>query len=177
MKLRTRPAVVLAVLALTVTAGCKTSNTPHVATAQSGAPVIATSASPGPSPAADDDDRAIQFQQCMHDHGVELQLGKKGDPQVGPSFDPARIQAAYEACRAYASSGDGNKVKLTAEDIEKLRLFSQCVRDHGIEDWPDPDPETGEMKFADPGAVKTNPKLPAALKACQSKAPRIGAGG
>ena len=27
---------------------------------------------------------------------------------------------------------------VTAEDIEKMGKFSQCVREHGIPEWPDP---------------------------------------
>jgi hypothetical protein len=128
-----------------------------------------------PSPAADEGDRALQFQQCMHDHGVDVQTGPKGDVAIQASpADKRRAITATEACQAYLPGG-GEKLKLSPEDIEKLRQLSQCIRDHGFADWPDPDPETGQMRLDSLGEhgadLKTDPQFQRAMQACESLAP------
>ncbi|NUR74043.1 MAG: hypothetical protein HOU81_24790 [Hamadaea sp.] len=167
-------AVLVAGLVLT---GCKSSG-PGVASAGSGAPVVSSSTSAGPSPAADEGERAIQFQQCMRDHGVEVQTEEdKGGVAIQAS--PGQKQkalAATEACRMYLPGG-ADKPRMAPEDIERLRQFAQCMRDHGILDWPDPDPETGAVQFTDAAAIKRDPKLPEAMRACDNLQPHGTSGG
>jgi hypothetical protein len=58
--------------------------------------------------------------------------------------------------------------KISPEDLEKVRQYARCMREHGI-DMPDPGPDgslTGGAVTGDDGA-----KLDAADKACQSKLP------
>jgi len=161
-------AVLVAGLAL---AGCKSSG-PGVATAGSGAPAASSSAGSGPSPAADEGERAIQFQQCMREHGVEVQTSEdKGGVAIQASpGDKQKAIAATEACRRYLPAG-GEKPQMSPEDIERMRQFSQCMRDHGIPEWPDPDPETGRISMENDRELKQNPKLPEAFRACDNLQP------
>jgi hypothetical protein len=154
-------------------AGCKGSSGPGVATA--GSPAAHGSAGSGPSPAADEGDRALQFQQCMREHGVEVHTSEdKGGVSIAASpgslEDKQKMTAATEACRMYLPGG-GDKPELSPEDIDRLRRFAQCMRDHGVPEWPDPDPQTGELHFDGEVNVKRNPKLPDALKACENLQP------
>jgi hypothetical protein len=166
-------------------AGCKSTDGPKVASAADtqARPSSTTSstASAMPSPAADEADRALQFQRCMSDHGVEVETGPKGDVgiQASPGDKRAALRAT-EACRIYLPGG-GDKPTMDAADIEKLRQFSQCVRDHGYPQWPDPDPETGQMKFDDTqgdlGDLKNDPQFVQAIRACENLVPKGGAKG
>lgn len=182
MKRHITLAAVLA--ACLLAAGCDHGTGPKVASAQGASqPRPSSTASPMPSPAADEGDRALQFQQCMHDHGVDVQTDSKGGVAVQASpGDKQKAITATEACQIYLPGGGEKQKQLSPEDIEKLRRFSQCVRDHGFPDWPDPDPETGQMRFNQQdqshiGDLKADPQFQQAVRACESLAPSRAAGG
>lgn len=169
----------VAIAALAITAGCSHTRSPKVATAASGTQVLPSStASPMPSPAADPGDRLIQFQQCMHNQGVEVEIDGNGKPQiaVSPGSSKEKPDTAIQACRMYAPNGaEKSREPVTPEDIEKLRQFSQCIREHGFPDFPDPDPETGGVNLSSMGAagndIKANPQFRQAAQACQNFLP------
>ena len=160
-------------LAVLTVAGCSGSGGSGVATAGG----KGTAAS-GASPAADPSVRAQQYAQCMAEHGApQPRAADKdaGDPQA-PAL--ASAQAAFEACQQYLG-GEVAASPMSAEDIAKMRQFSECVREHGVPDWPDPDPRTGQITFPSDDvatAVKKNPDLPAAMKACEQLSPDYGKG-
>jgi hypothetical protein len=165
-------------IACLLATGCTKTDGPKVASAQqagrSSQAQPSGTASPMPSPAADEGDRALQFQRCMHDHGIDIETGPDKTVQVQASpGDKRRAIDATEACQIYLPGG-GEKLKLSPEDIEKVRQFSQCIRDHGFPDFPDPDPETGQMRSADMralGNVKSNPQFERAIQACENLQP------
>jgi hypothetical protein len=172
MKRHIATAAAFAVLA--IAAGCSHSASPKVASAAGGSqPHPSSTASPGPSPAADAADRQIQFQQCMHDHGVEVEVGPDGKLDIAPSQGSiGKPTAQIEACQAYLpNGGTKSRAPVTPEDIEILRHLSQCIREHGFPDWPDPDPETGAMNLnsmPNQGRdIKSNPQFRQAAQACQ----------
>jgi hypothetical protein len=104
----------------------------------------------------------LRFAQCMRQHGVDIPDpngngaitvqgdagGSSSGPQSGPgSVDPnsPTFQAAQTACQKFMpSGGPGN---LTAQDIKanqaKGLKFSQCMRQHGLPDFPDPQSDAG----------------------------------
>jgi hypothetical protein len=122
------------------------------------ASVTGTKATPSatgkPAP-LDDAAQAEKFQQCMKDHGVQVQLAAPGaagnqeggggarvqgthgpnDPQ-GPTKE--QIDKATEACRQYAPNG-GEPPSLDPAQVEQERKYAQCMREHGVTDFPDPD--------------------------------------
>jgi len=86
--------------------------------------------------------------ECVRSHGVPdfvdptLENGrlKGGGPPEGA--DDTTVDAAMLACKeiwarlpATVVQGDPPP---TAAEIEGMRRFSACVREHGIPDWPDP---------------------------------------
>jgi hypothetical protein len=159
--MRRKRSVVVALAALAAglaLTGCESTGGSQVASANGGA---RPTSSASPPPAADPEERALQFQQCMKEHGAEITAS--GAP-IGTSVSKDFFAKAQEACRIYAPSAH-ELHKYSPEEVEKLRQLSRCVREHGVPEWPDPDPETGEIMFMpDP---KKYPKAPEALEACK----------
>jgi hypothetical protein len=164
----------LFLLVLGVTAGCHSSaKGSGVASAGGGRPAASA------SPATDPDELRRQFTQCLRDHGVQVD---DADPNGGGDLrvqDGGKDKNAMTACQQYlppgklAGGGDPGQ-------IEQLRQFAACMRDHGIQ-MSDPDPNTGALQLAQGnGAGKFNPDDPtfqAADQACKDKLPgRKGAG-
>jgi hypothetical protein len=130
----------------------------------------------GPSPAVDVSARAVQYEQCLSRHGYQLPAPEDKDTlpvTTGPSE-----QAAMAACQRYLG-GEVESSPMAPEDIARMRQFSACVREHGVPDWPDPDPRTGEITFPSDeaaAAVKRDPHLHDALKVCEQLSPDYGKG-
>jgi hypothetical protein len=101
------------------------------------------------------------------------------DPNSGGVFDKSkltlqllgvsssRLQSAQAACRHLAPNGGQppNQARLQRMKAQALQ-FSQCVRAHGVPDFPDPD-STGRIR--DPASVGIDqgaPRFQAANQAC-----------
>jgi len=117
----------------------------------------------------------LKYAQCMRDHGVDM---PDPDPNGGMTLqggpgDESKISAAQEACKNLLPNG-GVPPTPSAEDLEKARQFAQCMRDHGIADFPDPDPNGGGIRINGDQNSDMNPDNPtfkAAMEACNSLAP------
>ena len=105
----------------------------------------------GPSsPAADPGQRALQFAQCMREHGVDMpdpDPNNRGQIQLGPpGTDTRKVQEAAQACRAFSPIGNADSGNQTPAQKEARLKFAQCMREHGVENWPDPsDSQQGPM--------------------------------
>jgi hypothetical protein len=117
-----------------------------------------------------------QYGQCMRDHGIARfrdgtldhgRLTRAGAPDG--SFTEAGMQAATEACKSISdklpASVMAPEPPPPAAELEKMAKFSDCIRNHGIPDWPDPD-SRGAFKLTDPTIVKSD-KFLAAQTACK----------
>jgi hypothetical protein len=156
MRLRLTTLALLAALAVT---GCGP-GTPDVATAGG-------KAGAGATPTANATEQQARYEQCLREHGVEVRPSDKYAP-VSP-VPQDRVDAAEQACARYLPTEVEPEPKDPAE-LEKLRQFARCLREHGVPEWPDPDPRTGEFTWSSDeqaGAAKRNPKLPAAMTACE----------
>jgi hypothetical protein len=126
-------------------AGCGSSQS-HVAqlgstttpTEAGGAP-----AGPGGSPTA----QMLAYARCMRSHGVPAFPDPNGrgeipKPQVvsARQSDPSRFDSANSACDHLLPSGGGNGETPAdiARDWNQFRQFAQCMRDHGVPNWPGP---------------------------------------
>jgi hypothetical protein len=130
-----------------------------------------SSSSNGAAPSGDRS-QAIAYSQCMRKNGVP----DFPDPDASGRFrgvgheaqgDP-KFQAAQEACRDLAPGGEHERLGDPAF-VEQMREFSQCMRENGLPDFPDPDPD-GRLRG--PGHEQQNdPQYQAAFEACRGKLP------
>jgi hypothetical protein len=121
---------------------------------------------------------ALELAKCMRANGFPNFPDPVQDDQGRWYFPPetAGDWQPAEACRPLVHDwkiafSDGKAV--TAEDLAKLREYSKCMHDHGIEDFPDPDAD-GNIEL--PERLRTladnqDPTFMAAARACESLRP------
>lgn len=188
-----RLAVCAVVLALAVgLAGCGKKPGDGIATAgQNGN-------NPSSAPVATDpQERARQFAQCMRDNGIDMPdptFSEDGGMsiQIGPGEGAApadkaeaselqeKMQKAMQACQKYMPNG-GEMGKPNPEMQEKMRQFAKCMRDNGVENFPDPQENGGIMiQGGGPGSGDgldpDDPTFKAAEEKCKSYLPFGGEG-
>lgn len=180
----------LAALCIGAFAACSRATDADIPTArdsQSASPGAANSAQAEPTPTAEDAaDAALTYSQCMREEGVPTfpDADAEGRIRISPpgSIDPnsAVFQAAGEACRELAPPGWGES-DAGPGDAEALLKFTRCMRQNGVADFPDPDPNTGvrNMFGRDSKLDPNDPKVKAALESCEplledSQKPAIG---
>jgi hypothetical protein len=126
-------------------------------------------------------DLALKFAQCMRDHGVQVAEpggGPDSSVTIGPGQAGAaddKTRAALEACRQYMPNG-GTLAKPNAQQIEQTRRLAQCMRDHGVSKFPDPNAD-GALELSGTGIDPNDPTFKAANEACKSLRPGGGQGG
>lgn len=127
--------------------------------------------SAGASAPVDEAAQGRKFAQCMRGEGVDMpDPGAEGMAAM-PALDPKdsaamkKMNAAVEKCREFLPNG-GEAPKASAEDLAKAREYAKCVRENGLPDFPDPDPETGRFKI-DPDKSKAFDKMSEASEKCQ----------
>jgi hypothetical protein len=139
MNRRLRPLAALAMVAL-IGAGCSNGS------AENGNTGTGTGSSGG-NKNATNRDRAMKFAECMRDNGVsefpdpDASEGLTIDGVVnGSSLDPssAAWQNAIAACEDLQPPGFTGDGEVTAEEQETRLEFAQCMRENGVEDFPDP---------------------------------------
>jgi hypothetical protein len=125
------------------------------------------------SPSADPRDAALLYAECMRSNGVP----DFPDPDADGRFsvvhdavdeDDPTYRAAAEACRALAPGGEHEQLGDPAF-VEQMREFSQCMRDNGLPDFPDPDAD-GQLRGAG-HELQDDPTYQAAMETCREKLP------
>ena len=132
--------------------------------------------------------QALKFAACMRSHGVPNfpdPSGGGGGIQIpvgsGISpFSPA-FKAAQQDCHTLLPGGGAPPSPATAEQKARLFQLAQCMREHGVSDFPDPtssppsNPAGFRLAFGRPGAFiavpsTIDPQPPSfkqAAKACR----------
>jgi hypothetical protein len=122
----------------------------------------------------------VQFAQCMRTHGVPSFPDPNAQGQVtisGVGPQSASFQAAQRACAKYSpNGGKAPSPAQQAQAVAQALKFSECMRAHGISDFPDPQVSSGAggvsigIRINGNGSSNLNPRDPqfqAAQKACQ----------
>jgi hypothetical protein len=130
----------MAVAAILLLAACGGSSDPRVA--QSGATAGAAGSGPG-SP--DFTARLLKYAACMRQHGVSHFPDPSPDNGFAMPIDrssPAWL-AAQATCHKLLPGGGfhpspGAATHPSAEALASMLSVSQCMRRHGIDDFPDP---------------------------------------
>ena len=105
----------------------------------------------------------LQFQQTQRSgSGPSLRVN-------GVSVNAPAFQSAMQACRSYLPNG-GQPPQLSASQRQAMLQFAQCMRAHGLPNFPDPVFNAGRVGFrAGPGTGldPSSPAFKAAQGACQ----------
>ncbi|MFJ8858476.1 hypothetical protein ACIRD8_08560 [Streptomyces sp. NPDC102451] len=83
--------------------------------------------------------------------------------------DPAEVKEAEAACADKLVVPDASP-----EELAVAQAFTDCMREHGVEDFPDPNPTTGDHDGLEKLDLKTSPEAVAATKACRVGKPGTG---
>lgn len=147
---------VTAVIAAVTIAGCAgdKKNGDGVASA-GGKPTTTASTTGTNSNSGDTGEQMRRFAQCMREHGIDMpdpevddqgrvkvQIGGGGDTGGGNPPGKDEAEAAQKECQQYLPNG-GEPPKMDPADVEKMRQFAKCMRENGIPDFPDPQPDGG----------------------------------
>ncbi|TDD70827.1 hypothetical protein E1293_34425 [Actinomadura darangshiensis] len=130
--------------------------------------------------AASDDQKMREFAKCMRENGVDMPDPKDGRVEIrasagaGKGAGPengGKVEAAQKKCRHLMPNG-GKPRKPKPEELAQMRAFSKCMRDHGISEFPDPQPDGG-VKITNKGGSDMDPEsqvFQKAQKACDKLA-------
>jgi hypothetical protein len=159
--------VVIPALVLAVTA-CGTAKGSDIPTANG----ASTGASAAASLSSEEiQQRAIKFAQCMREQGIDMPDPSADDVRVDDNaVNQDKMNAATEACRQYMPSG-GELRKPSTEEIENSRKFSQCMREHGLANFPDPGADGG-LSLGGTGLNPQDASFKAAEEACKDLRPK-----
>ena|SRR5688572_6779459 len=131
------------------------------------AAALATCSAAAAQTPADREDAALAYSQCMRDNGYAEFPDPLPDGGIRFLVEPvsaSRFQAAAAACRDLAPEGLRDE-EMTPEDLEALLKLSQCVRENGVPDFPDPNAE-GRFDLRGVSEGPDDPRLKAAMDAC-----------
>jgi hypothetical protein len=121
----------------------------------------------------------LQFARCMRSNGVpNFPDPKPGTGELqnianaGVTTGSAAYQAAFQACKKYTPAGQ--VTPQSAADQAKALQFSQCMRAHGVPNFPDPVTGPTGAPAINLGPEHIDPSSPlvgAANQACQRIVP------
>ncbi|MFI0483088.1 hypothetical protein [Actinomadura sp. 9N215] len=126
-----------------------------------------TAAAGGGGEKLSQDEMGVKFAQCMRENGVQMD-----DPKPGQGIQlkikdvpKATVDKAMEACRKYNPQANATGAPDPKEQ-ERGRKFAECMRQNGVEKFPDPKPgQRGIM--IDKNTVGDDPDLETAQQKCQ----------
>lgn len=129
-KLRLLAALAGVTLVSLISAGCGSNAASGTATAGGAG---------GSAKAATAHDKAVKFAECMRANGVPHfpDPDSKGAVNFGVDVPRDVWLKAVDACKALKPPGALSAKRTPKQQSATLR-FAQCVRDHGVKDFPDP---------------------------------------
>ena len=182
MSRKLRPLAALAMVAL-IGAGCSDEPAESGNTGTGSSAGTAGSTGTGGTKTATNREKAVTFAGCMRDNGVSEfpDPDASGDLTIdgvvnGTSLDSSAPawQEAISACRDLQPPGFTGRER-SAEQQEAALRFAQCMRDSGIEDFPDPAEDgplidTTQIPSAAGRGALNIPGFQAAMEECRDPA-------
>jgi hypothetical protein len=173
---RTAAVVIAAAILVLGVAACSGSTSPGVASvgppSAGGSSSSRTSASNG----------LLAFAQCMRSQGVSNfpdpdgsgALPKESAQQLGVSS--SQYQTAQTACAHLLPNNGGVSQAEIQQMMSGMRSFAQCMRSHGVPNWPDPSIDrAGYPIFYLQHKINENsPQIVTKIHACQHQLPQSG---
>jgi hypothetical protein len=130
----------------------------------------------------DPQDASFEYAQCVRDNGYP----EFPDPGPDGGFslsgghgagahdrDDPRLQAAMEACSQLRPAGLDHQDLGDPEYVEQMLAFSQCMRENGVPDFPDPGPDGQLVIGHGSGIDRNDPRLQAAMEICYESVPGV----
>jgi hypothetical protein len=111
----------------------------------------------------------VAFSQCMRSHGVPNFPDPDSEGRISLSgIDPrsSTYQAAQKACQKYLGGGASQNPQQQAQAKANALRYSQCMRSHGIKNFPDPDSEGRISLSSGSGIDPRSYTFQAAQKVC-----------
>jgi hypothetical protein len=136
-------------------------------------------ANSGSNSANDRDVAQVKFRSCMRENGVDLpdSPGQGGGGPGRDDIDRAALEKAQKACQKYQQEAFGDVDPDQREEFQdSFARFSSCMREHDV-DVPDPGAGGGGPPAGGNQIDQDDPKVQAAMKACQDQLPQGGQGG
>ena len=98
------------------------------------------------------------------------------DKSALKGYPVASVNQAMTACHAVLDEADllsGQSSTVSQQELQARLALARCIRAHGVPNFPDPDPTTGDVT-PPAGLTKTSPSILAALAACTTQAKAAG---
>ncbi len=123
--------------------------------------------------------QAVGYSQCIRSHGVpnfpdpvQTPSGHYGYRTTGIDPNSTAFQGAIQACRALPSPWNTTGQQLSPAQQQAWLNWAQCIRVHGVPDFPDPTFSGTEVR--DSGVGSNSSQLQSAMDACKSLRPSVG---
>jgi hypothetical protein len=142
-----------------------------------------------PSPSPDPQAQMLKFAECMRANGVTdfpdpstTAGGQKTEIhfEAGSGLDPKdpTFQKAEQACSKYIGGSLGTRGKPDKAMQARMLKFAECMRAHGVTNFPDPSTDGGIRIEAGPGSGldPNDPTFQQAQQACAALNPKGGGG-
>jgi hypothetical protein len=132
-------------------------------------------------------EKAVKFAECMRNNGVSAFPDPPASGELtidgvanGSSLDPnsAAFKQAISACKDLEPPGFMGQ-KATPQQMDARLKFAQCMRDNGVNDFPDPTPngpliDTNRVPSLAGKDPRSDPGLNAAMHRCRDFAAAAG---
>ncbi len=155
--------------------------------------LLATACGGGSSPAASStggsasvaggatrEQAALAYARCMRSHGVPdfPDPDSNGNFHVGNNSVSSQETAANQVCNHLLNAGTQLNAAQTQHTLSQLVKYAQCMRAHGVPNFPDPQITNGGIGVpggftfdtSGLGLHQKSPQYQAAARACQSLA-------
>ena len=125
---------------------------------------------------------AVGYSQCMRSHRVPNfpdpngngEIPKATAQQLGVSS--SQYQTAQTACaHLLPNSGEASQTEI-AQMMNGMQGFAQCMRSHGVSNWPDPSTDRGgyPIFYLHNKIDETSPQIVTTIHTCQPLLPPSG---
>jgi hypothetical protein len=144
-------------------------------------PALLAAGCGGPAPASGTsgsetaDAQALKWSRCMQQHGIDANASVNGNGRRNIQINRGgaseqQLQAAEDACKKYQPNGGQSGGQPSAQQMDQLAKYAQCMNQHGI-----PVQQHGGSVYA--SGQEIDPKKDQqAQQACQHYLPTPGSG-
>jgi hypothetical protein len=119
--------------------------------------------------------KELAYAQCVREHGVPNFPDPNSQGQLGVNANTigvseAVVQSAENDCKSLLPNSGKRTPAQEKQELAGALKYAQCMRSHGILEFPDPTDDNGHVGFAFTNSRSLNPSSPqfqAAQNSCQ----------